>query len=348
VQAVKWYRLAAAQGYAAAQSLLGLAYDVGRGVPQNYAEAEKWYRLAAAQSDATAQSLLGLMYDEGHGVPRNYAEAVKWYHLAAAQGNANGEYSLGRMYDLGQGVPKNYAEAVKWYHLAAAQGNALAQTNLGMMYYLGQEIPQNYTEAVKWLRLAAAQGETRAQFSLGLAYDFGRGVPQDYVQAHMWSNLCAANAVDPQVRNAAVHLRDDLASQMTPTQLADAQKLAREWKPTAPIQQAAVSVPRQPQSPPTRQTISGSGIFVSENGEILTNAHVVEGCRTAAVTAQGTAATARIIARDARIDLALLKLPLRSPATAQLRLTVRQGAYSPMAFRSRACSRQAGTSQPAP
>jgi S1-C subfamily serine protease len=64
---------------------------------------------------------------------------------------------------------------------------------------------------------------------------------------------------------------------------------------------------------------------VSGNGEILTNAHVVEGCTTVEVIAQGMATTARVVARNTQIDLALLKAPVRSPATAQLRLAVRQG-----------------------
>jgi TPR repeat protein len=48
----------------------------------------KWYRLAAEQGINKAQYNLGIMYDDGQGVPQDYAEAVKWYRLAAEQGNA--------------------------------------------------------------------------------------------------------------------------------------------------------------------------------------------------------------------------------------------------------------------
>ena len=57
-------------------------------------------------------------------------------------------------------------------------------------------------------------------------YDNGEGVPQDYVTAHMWFNLAAASG-----NKDAVKARDIVAAQMTPAQIAEAQKLAREWKP---------------------------------------------------------------------------------------------------------------------
>ena len=58
----------------------------GQGVPQDYAEAVKWYRKAADQGYAAAQTNLGLMYAHGQGVPQDYVEAVKWYRKAADQG----------------------------------------------------------------------------------------------------------------------------------------------------------------------------------------------------------------------------------------------------------------------
>ena len=46
----------------------------------------KFYRLAAEQGYADAQYNLGVMYANGHGVSQDYAEAAKWYRLAAEQG----------------------------------------------------------------------------------------------------------------------------------------------------------------------------------------------------------------------------------------------------------------------
>ncbi len=120
----------------------------------------------------------------------------------------------------------DYATALMEFRVLAEQGDANAQFNLGVMYDMGQGVPQDDTEAVRWYRLAAEQGFDTAQLKLGFMYGAGRGVPQDYVQAHMWLNLAAAQGHEP-----ARKYRDRLAERMTPAQLAEAQRLAREWKP---------------------------------------------------------------------------------------------------------------------
>jgi TPR repeat protein len=101
-------------------------YVSGQGVPQDYVEAVKWYRLAAAQEMAEAQVMLGLMYVGGQGVPQDYVEAVKWYRLAAAQGIAEAQFRLSLMYGLGWGVSRDLVTAHLWSNLAAARGNPQA------------------------------------------------------------------------------------------------------------------------------------------------------------------------------------------------------------------------------
>jgi TPR repeat protein len=123
-------RQLANDGNAIAQVDLGLKYDDGDGIPQDYAEAMRWYRKAADQGNAKAQNNLGLMYSKGHGVPQDDAEAVKWYRKAADQGYAIAQNNLGFMYEAGRGVPRDYAEALRWYRKAADQGNVTAQNNL--------------------------------------------------------------------------------------------------------------------------------------------------------------------------------------------------------------------------
>jgi TPR repeat protein len=98
------------------------------------------------------------------------------------------------------------------------------------MYNRGQGVPQDYSEAVKWYRLAAEQGSANAQYVLGIMYANGRGVPQNDVQAHMWFNLAASRAPASE-RDEAIKMRNVAASDMTPAQIAEAQRLAREWKP---------------------------------------------------------------------------------------------------------------------
>ena len=152
---------AAENGDAIAQVNLGLMYNTGEkdyGVPKNDAEALKWFRLAAEQGYAQGQNDLGNMYREGEGVPKNDAEAAKWYKLAAEQGHAGAQNHLGFYYYTGEGIPKNDAEAVKWYKLAVEQGHAHAQFNLGVMYANGEGVPENAVKAYVWYSLAAANG----------------------------------------------------------------------------------------------------------------------------------------------------------------------------------------------
>ena len=128
------------------------------------------------------------------------------------------------MYNIGKGVLQDYSEAVKWYRRAAIQGDADAQLNFGLMYDTGKGVAQNYAEAMKWYVLAAAQGNAKAQSNLGAMYAMGQGVVQDYRRAHMWFSL---GAVSGKSEKAAKN-RDAIAARMTPAQIAEAQKLARE------------------------------------------------------------------------------------------------------------------------
>ena len=97
------------------------------------------------------------------------------------------------------------------------------------MYDRGQAVQQDHVEACKWFRKAADQGHPSAQFNLGNAYAEGMGVPQDYIEAHKWYNLAASQAsVFEYTRRAEA--RDAVAKLLSPAQLSEAQRRAREWQ----------------------------------------------------------------------------------------------------------------------
>ncbi len=156
----------------------------------------------------------------------DYETALKKFLPLAEQGHAGAQNYLGELYAEGKGVPQDYTEAMKWYRLAAAQGDGAAQYFLGVRYDEGTGVPQDFQEAVRWFREAADQGNAAARNNLGQMYYQGRGVQQDYIQAYMWVTLAAAQGN----KNAAKGL-EILEKKMTPDQLAEAQRLAREWKP---------------------------------------------------------------------------------------------------------------------
>jgi hypothetical protein len=142
----------------------------------------------------------------------------------AEQGSAEDQYHLGVRYE--NAMPKDHREAVRWYRMAAAQQHAGAFYRLCVLSDIGRGMPQDYQEALRWCRLAANQGHGPAMFLIATYYEKARGVPKDIVQAYQWYNLAAANGHE----NGA-KWRDRLAMNMTPTQIAQAQLLARNWKP---------------------------------------------------------------------------------------------------------------------
>jgi hypothetical protein len=284
-RAVYWYRMAADGGYAAARFNLALRYraqgDVaaadallraaaGQGLAQaqfllaqqrvqhvagkdSMAQAVALYRQAAEQGYAPAQRMLGVALLEGAGIDENDARAVHWLTRAANQDDPVAEYYLGMLYRTGKGVAARPGQAARWLQAAARQGNASARYNLGLLYRDGVGVEQSDQAAARWYRAAADQGDARAQNNLGSAYVNGRGVPMDLVLAHMWFNLAAANGNENGRRN-----RDVLAARLDANQLAEAQRLARDWF-------AAHAVPLPPFA--DRQAVaSGSGAAAAGRG----------------------------------------------------------------------------------
>jgi uncharacterized protein len=151
--------------------------------------------------------------------------------------NAGTDSDVARCYELGFSAGRALAdrvedregpEAMKWYRLAADQGSPEAQYDIGILFSFGYGVPRNDAEAVKWFQLAADQGNLNGQYALGNSYALGEGVPQNYIYAYMWLSLVAA--VNSDIK--AINSRDYVAAKMTPDQIAEAQRMAREWQPS--------------------------------------------------------------------------------------------------------------------
>jgi len=233
-----------------AERLLGIMYIKGRGVSQDYAMGMRWMRIAADKGLADAQNEVAILYQRGWGVERNEAEAVKWFRLAADQGLLLAQNNLADTYALGLGVPQDFREALKWYRLAADQSSSYAENVIGIAFEQGLYVAQDYAEAFRWYRRAANKiyerpGNTwihSPQYNIGAMYASGRGMAQDYVQALMWFTLAAAfgdtkppGPIGIKLVNTpkytALEQRDRLKALMTSAQIAEAEKLAREWGP---------------------------------------------------------------------------------------------------------------------
>ena len=117
------------------------------------AESVEQLKVKAAQGDIIAQSQLGLMYDTGDVVVQDYKEAVKWYRLAAEQGYLIAQYNLGVMYYNGQGVVQDYIIAHMWFCIAAANGyeNAFESRDLTAKKMSSEDVSKAQGLARAWV-----------------------------------------------------------------------------------------------------------------------------------------------------------------------------------------------------
>jgi len=197
----------------------------------DYANAMRLFQSLADNGDPRAQNSLGRMYLRGQGAGRDYKEAMKWFRRAAALGVADAQFNLGEIYLREFGVEQDLVEAARWYTRAAEQGHVGAQFTLAVLYMIGRGVSRNQLKAVYWFERAASQGNADAQVQLGTIYGAGQGVPRDPVAAYKWFALGQANARTPALRAKASQNIDRLSRSMTPAQIAEAQRQAREWQP---------------------------------------------------------------------------------------------------------------------
>ena len=250
-EAARWYKTAAEQGHRDSMFQLGIMYQFGYGVSQDSTASSRWLEafaqvdtlqvceeeiseknfgqaiehctVAAENGALAAQIHLGTLYMHGQlGVAIDQQRAIYWFKHAAMQGDALSQWYVGWGYERGLGVVRDDIKAATWYRAAAEQGHAESQWDLARLYENGEGVTQHFVEAYKLYNAAAKSGLPGAQYDLGRVYKEGKGVDRDLVRAHMWFNLSASNDV-PSART----MRDRIAKELTPEQIAEAQELAR-------------------------------------------------------------------------------------------------------------------------
>lgn len=162
-----------------------------------------------------------------------------WLPLAE-QGNLYAQANLSLLYLDGLGVPKNFKEFVKWSKRAAEQGSVPSQHNLGVAYENGQGVGQDYAEAAKWYLKAADQDDTSSQISLGGLYEAGKGVRMNKVLALKWYLIAAQRghtSSDSKTTLLAVQNKTRLKAELTLSEIASAENMARLWRPMSGMSQ---------------------------------------------------------------------------------------------------------------
>lgn len=220
-EAVAWFSMLAEKGDAA------MKWRLAEWLHENeWPEAIKWYHKAAEQGQPDAQRTLGDLYLEGDGVDRNLNEACSWYFRAAEQGDADAQYGWWSIY-RDESFPGGRETAVMFCRKAAEQGHPDAQADLGELYASGHLVERDWNEAVWWFLKAAEQGHPDAQLRVGvLLYQRLR---ETHVDAYKWLAIAASH--DEESSREARYRMIDVRENMTEEMVAEAEKLAKEWKP---------------------------------------------------------------------------------------------------------------------
>ncbi len=217
----------------------------------------------------------------------------------AEAGDPEAQFRLAMLYDLGIGIPKNFTESGKWYLKAATAGVAEAQFQLGVRYYEhGKKAKENYVTSFSWFYKAANQGMAEAQYNIALMYQLGRGVPTNRMEAYKWYLIAAAQAYPK-----ALMARDTLATDLTRLEASEGERRAATFEPKRTFR--AVSGVGKPGDEPKS---SGTGFFITDDGYILTNFHVVDGFSSFVVKTKKGTFPAQVVRTDPTNDLALLKV----------------------------------------
>ncbi|MCQ2429210.1 MAG: SEL1-like repeat protein [Clostridia bacterium] len=197
IDALRWYRLAAAHGHSGAMYRLGSCCRSGFGVPRDPALAIRLYERAAALGDRDACFALGVCCECGDGIPQDGAAAAAWYERSAKAGCVPAMNNLGGCYERGFGVEKDLSAAVEWYARAAKLGQPEAVYRLGLCAETGRGMSRDVSRAAELYRQAADAGNPYAAYRLGLFNELGISVePHFSLSTRLYEKAARAGVPD--------------------------------------------------------------------------------------------------------------------------------------------------------
>lgn len=312
---------AQAAGNLRATYLLANMYLTGNLVAKDETKGMQLMREAAEKGESSAQATFGVwLYNGSNGYAKDEVTALAWFKASAEQSNAAAMASLGIFYERGAGgVALDNLVALDWYKKSGEAGNTTGMTAAGRVYALGRGVTADGNEALRWLRRAAVANHFEAFQWIANVYEYGRGgVARNGVLAYAWYAAIPANA-QPAIVKIAVEGKERVAKMLSATELAEAEKQSKTVVAAniTSVISAAISSGQAQASAAPRRGVYGSGVVVSEAGDIITNEHVVNNC--ARVRIQPLGKEVKVITRDARNDLALLRVEGAGLPAAKLR-----------------------------
>ena len=309
-------------GNSRATSTLGQLYLTGNLVNKDEAKGVELVKRAAEQRNPAAMSIYGTFVARGSfGIEKNEATAIKWYRESAALGDSVGMSWLADAYEYGKGgLTADNLTALDWYKKSGDKGNTSAMVAAGRMYASGKGVTAEGQEALRWLRKAAAYGNLSAYVWMAGVYEMGRSdLNKNPALAYAWYSALPGN-VSQELAKAAQDGRERLTKVLSAKEMEDAAKLGKTLPSqiiSAELANLVTKANAAASNPPVQRGVFGSGSFVSRKGDVLTNEHVIHGCEKIRINPQGL--EAKLIAKDATNDLALLRVESASVPPLRLR-----------------------------
>ena len=309
-----------AAGNIRATYLLGSMHMSGNLVARDTAKGVELVRQAADKGEPTAQNSIGAWLANGaNGYPKDEINALAWFKLAADQKNPSAMGWIGSFTESGlAGITQDYLVALDWYKKSGELGSTPSMASAGRMYATGRGVSADGAEALRWLRRAAAANNYEAFQWIANVYEFGRGgTAKNAVLAYAWYLAVPANASESVLKSVASG-KERLAKTLSASEIQEAEKQVKTVASAnmVSIITAQISVKPGASSGP-RTGAYGSGVVVSDAGDIVTNEHVINNC--ARIRIQPLGISVKMVAKDARNDLALLRAESSGLPPAKLR-----------------------------
>lgn len=235
----------------------------------------------------------------GDEIDDNDPAAVEVFKEYADEGDPFGQFYYGLALYQGKGIKKDSEAAVTWFKKAAARSLSDAQFMLAAASLSGEGMKRDGSEAVEWLRKAAMQAHGRAQYVLGLAYIEGEYVPKDVIKGAAWVML-SAEAGLPEARE----LMAEIKKVMNMEGFAKVSRLVGE------LQSQMLSGEKVPFDPAMASNFigQGTGFFITKDGYLVTNHHVINQASLVKVKTSKGLMTAEVVLTDPMNDLAVIKV----------------------------------------
>lgn len=312
LKARDYIQKAQAGGSVRATYTLGQMHLNGNLVNRDEAQGVALIKQAADKRYAQAQTALGAWISNGaFGMEKDEATALAWFREAAAQDNGTAMGWLGLYYENGKGgLTMDKLVALDWYKKGGERGSAFAMESAGRMYALGRGVSPDGAEALRWFKRAVAAGYHSAYSWTGSVYEFGRGgVAKNPTLAYAWYAAVPGNAAAEALK-FSTEGKERTQKLLSAAELEEANKQSKTVVLQTIASELAARASATPK-PTERRGVYGSGVVVSRQGDVVTNEHVVQGCSKIRIQPLGV--EARLVSKDTKNDLALLRLEGGTP-----------------------------------